>query len=256
MTNTTQTTARVRPAACWMPAVLCVALVAASFFGLAPRKAHADAAVPALQLAADSQEASAFEVAVFQRIEAPAGTSGIMHTWSYVLEACDDGCLMPEGSENGRYSWQMSGDERLAIGIPEPEAPGVYRYRMWQEHPADLPMGYALDSRVYEVNAYAADDGTVYAIVCFVEGDGSKVHDPGWTVAFQPPAQPQEPGGVISNLLSHLPKTGDISMLVLAAAGACALAGVAAIVVVRRLRNNADAQASDRFEDRMQEDVR
>lgn len=252
MTNTTQTAARARLAASWTPVILCVVLVAASFFGPTVQRAHADSA------ASNPGSAASFEVTVFQRIEAPAGTSGAANTWNYVLEALDEGCPMPSGSENGRYSWQMSGDETLSIGIPSPDGQGIYRYCMWQEHPADLPAGYTLDERVYEVNAYAADDGAVYAVVCRIEGDGSKVPDPGWTTAFQPvPEGPQASNGLVSSLLSRLPKTGDISMLVLMAAGACALAGIVAIVVVRRLRNkHDDSDRNNRFDYRMQEDMR
>ena len=283
MTNTTHAKARGAFPACRIPAVLCVVLVAALCLGVAGLRAHAaafadtpasadapcayaDAAYEAPVSGPGGASASvadsarpAVAVTVFQRIEAPAWSSGVQNTWSYALEALDDACPMPAGSENGRYVWRMTGDEKASIVIPAASAPGIYRYRMAQERPADVPAGYELDARVYEVHAYAADDGTVYAVVCREEGGAAKEADPGWTVGFTPPAPASPdpaPQGPVSQLLSHLPKTGDIAMLAMLAAGVCALVGIVAIVIARRLRDKDGADGKVPDGDAMRKDVR
>lgn len=268
MTNTTHTMARKRAAACGMSAILCAVLVAAFFSMAVVGRAYADesgAAFATPAFAADEASrlggSKAFEVTVFQRIDAPAAQSGAIDTWSYVFEAVDAASPMPEGSEGGRYAWRMTGDVRMSFSIGPAAKPGVYRYRMWQEHPASVPPGYTLDGRVYEVSAYAADDGTIYAAVCSAQGDAAKTADPGWTVSFEAPetapsATSRPSGAFWRGLLSRLPKTGDISMVAIAAAGVLAVAGIAIVVLARRLREREDRREKGRFDDGMQEDMR
>lgn len=268
MTNTTHTMARKRAAACGMSAILCAVLVAAFFSMAVAGRAYADesgAAFATPAFAADEASrldgSKAFEVTVFQRIDAPAAQSGAIDTWSYVFEAVDAASPMPEGSEGGRYAWRMTGDVRMSFSIGPAAKPGVYRYRMWQEHPASVSPGYTLDGRVYEVSAYAADDGTIYAAVCSAQGDAAKTADPGWTVSFEAPetapsATSRPSGAFWQGLLSRLPKTGDISMVAIAAAGVLAVAGIAIVVLARRLREREDRREKGRFDDGMQEDMR
>lgn len=216
------------------------ALVVLALLVLCPR-AYATAP-PAASPPAASPPAETFEIAVFQTIEAPALSSGAIQTWNYVLEGTRSDCPLPDGALDGRYRWQMTGDERLALVIAAPSGPGVYSYRMHQEHPDPVPAGHTLDSRVYAVDLYVWGDGSPYTLVCSVEGEG-KVADPGWTIGFLPsasakPATAGGAAGAAGPFATLFPKTGDVSMLVIIAAGVCALAGIVFVVIARRRKRH------------------
>lgn len=276
MTNAAQAKTRGRAGTlALMTALLCAALVAASCYAADCAYAAENAAAhdvvaadgPAIETTRPADDGHAFQVAAYQRIEAPDWANGVRLTWDYVLEACNSADPLPNGSREGRYVWSMTGDERAVFQVPAPEGRGMHSYRMYQQPPAPAPAGYSFDERIYDIQVYVADDGRVYAVICAQE-QGGKEADSGWTVVFDPEnphgsenggseggasAGAQEhtggisPGqGLLGKIFGALPKTGDISLLIAAAAGICACVGLFALVVARRVRERREEAQEDR----------
>lgn len=231
---------------CFASVFAALVLVAFVWLAVCPRAfADADPSAGAAASPPAAPPAETFEITVFQTIEAQALSSGAIQTWNYVLEGTRADCPLPDGALDGRYRWQMTGDERRVLVAGVPFAPGVYSYRMHQERPDPVPAGHTLDARVYTVDLYVWGDGSPYTLVCSVEGEG-KVADPGWTIGFRPsasgkPAAHDGAGGTgvgAASLAKWFPKTGDVSMLVVIAAGACALAGIVFVVIARRRKRH------------------
>ena len=178
-------------------------------------------------------ESGALAVKVQQRLEYPAGESGLRQTWEYRLERATAEAPLPEGAQGDAYSWSMTGDDTTSVSLVAPESAGDYWYRMHQVVPKGLDAAYAPDDTVYDVRIHVDAEGAASLLV--YEG-GVKKADPGWTVFYQPPAPaPQKPSGIIGAIASALPKTGDMSYLIMGAAVLIAVVGTCSIAAGRAL---------------------
>lgn len=178
-------------------------------------------------------EPDTLAIKVRQQLGYPAGESGLRQTWEYRLERTTAEAPLPEGAQGDVYSWSMTGDDTTSVSLVAPTGAGDYWYRMHQVVPKGLDAAYAPDATVYDVRVHVDAEGAASLLV--YEG-GVKKADPGWTVSYQPPAPaPQRPSGVLGAIASALPKTGDVSYLVMGAAVLIAVVGACSIAAGRSL---------------------
>lgn len=97
-------------------------------------------------------------------------------TFYYVLTAEDADSPMPQGAEDGRYGFTMTGTQDIALPAMTYSHAGTWRYTLALDMAKDDPC-YILDTTVYQIDVYVkntADGGlAVEAIASFAE-DGSK----------------------------------------------------------------------------------
>lgn len=190
----------------------------------------------------------ALAVTVRQRLEYPVGESGLQQTWEYRLERVSAEAPLPEGAQGDAFGWFMTGDTVTDVQIPAPSRAGDYWYRMYQVQPRGLDAAYTPDDTVYDVRIHVDAKGVSSVLV--YKG-GMKEADPGWTPSYQTPAPaPQKPSGIIGAIASALPKTGDMSYLIMGAAVLIAVVGACSIawgrsLSGRRLESTAGKGMSD-----------
>lgn len=170
---------------------------------------------------------------VSQHLAYPAGESGLRQTWEYRLERVSAGAPMPAGAQGDTLTWSMTGDTTVSWVLEAPAESADYWYRMEQVVPDGLKAGYTPDRTVYDVRLYVASNGHASVIVY---QDGMKEADPAWTVLFKKPAPtPQKPAGIWGTIAGVLPKTGDMSYLVMGAAVVIAVVGTCAVALGRSM---------------------
>ncbi len=178
-------------------------------------------------------EMGSLSLKVSQHLGYPAGESGLRQTWEYQLERATADAPLPEGASVDTYRWSMAGDRTDSVAFTVPSATGDYWYTMRQVAPDRLDAAYTADGTVYDVRLHIGSGGAASVLVY---KDGVKVADPSWTVTYHAAAPtPQKPSGIVGAIASALPKTGDMSYLVMGAAFLIAVVGVCSVALGRSL---------------------
>lgn len=192
--------------------IICAMMISATAFAAQP---SAEALIPAGQ-SFDDQSGRAAE-----------------DTFQYILKAENDKTPVPEGSENGVYSFSMTGTQEIWLDRISYVKPGIYRYEAYQtvEEPQD---GYRYDDTVYTVyvNVVNTSSGGLEAGVVIQNEAGEKCENLFFENSFSDrPADHGGPGG------DEPAETGDnaeagLWLAVMAASGTAAV-----FLSVRRRKN-------------------
>lgn len=110
-----------------------------------------------------------------------AGTQSYSTTFSYKLTAGNTGNPMPEGSVNGTYSFNLTGNNAsLTVSIPTTglTVGQTFSYQL-KEAPATPQAGYTYDSKIYAVEVSVVTNATTHQqeVVTNVRLNGTKVSE-------------------------------------------------------------------------------
>ena len=156
-----------------------------------------------------------------QRFESQNGQEA-ESTFHYVLEAENAESPMPEGSEDGSYSFFMTGTQKLYLDGITYTSPGIYRYEAYQIADESRE-GYQYDSSRYTVDVYVknAADGGLEAEIVIWDEKGEKCESITFVNRFKANTGTDQSG-------TDLAKTGDdtevdLWLSVIAISGMCAV---------------------------------
>lgn len=97
------------------------------------------------------------------------------NVFSYVFKSLEEESPMPEGTQNGKYTFTMKENEEIELPAIIFEKTGFYRYEIRQEINKEKK-GYNYDKEVYTVDIYIKNgtEGKLTAEVILYKSNGKK----------------------------------------------------------------------------------